>query len=65
MSAPSASAAALAMTARLTYCQTGMPRARAEHEALLAYTSYLGRAFAPEDRVGQAYARHLASRLVP
>ena len=54
----------LAVLAR-AYRETGMPRARAEHEALLAYTSYLGRAFAPEDRVRQAYARHLAGRLVP
>ena len=54
----------LAVLAR-AYRETGMPRARAEHEALLAYTSYLGRAFAPEDRVREAYARHLAGRLVP
>ena len=54
----------LAFLAR-AYRETGMPRAQAEHEALLAYTSYLGSAFAPEDRASRAYARHLASRLVP
>lgn len=54
----------LAVLAR-AYRQAGMGRSRAEHEALLAYAAYMGRAFAPEDRVTAAYARHLAERLVP
>jgi AcrR family transcriptional regulator len=54
----------LAVLAR-AYCQAGLGRERAEHEALLAYAAYMGRAFAPEGRVTAAYARHLAERLVP
>jgi AcrR family transcriptional regulator len=47
------------------YRDAGLTGAEARHEALLAYTAYMGRAFAPEGTVTLAYARHLAARLVP